>query len=109
MKKKQTQLVQKSESTACPDKASGVGDKTTGVVPSASTTSLVQTQPTVDKSRDKSKQKHEKLKGSSSSSDPSGEAKATKRKKEKSAEESHIPTVKQQIRPQAPLDLNLPS
>ncbi|KAF3517848.1 hypothetical protein DY000_02064161 [Brassica cretica] len=109
MKKKQTQLVQKSESTACPVKASGVGDKTTGVVPSATTTSLVHTQPTVDKSRDKSKQKHEKLKGSSSSSDPSGEAKATKRKKEKNVEDSHPPTVKQQIRPQAPLDLNLPS
>lgn len=102
MKKKQTQLVQKSESTACPDKASGV-------VPSAITTSLVHTQPTVDKSRDKSKQKHEKLKGSSSSSDPSGEAKAARRKKEKSVEDSHPPTVKQQIRPQAPLDLNLPS
>ncbi|KAG2254952.1 hypothetical protein Bca52824_085088 [Brassica carinata] len=99
----------KSESTACPDKASGVGDKTTGVVPSATTTSLVHTQPTVDKSRDKSKQKHEKLKGSSSSSDPSGEAKAARRKKEKSVEDSHPPTVKQQIRPQAPLDLNLPN
>ncbi|KAF8103590.1 hypothetical protein N665_0188s0517 [Sinapis alba] len=108
-KRKQTQLVPKSEGTACPDKAaSGVGDKTTGVVPSATTTSFVHTQPTVDSSREKSKKQHEKLKGSSSSSNPSGgEAKAGKRKKEKSVEESHLPTVKQQTRPQAPLDLNL--
>ncbi|KAL0702028.1 hypothetical protein Bca4012_058150 [Brassica carinata] len=106
-KRKQTQP--KAEGTACPDKASGVGDKTTGVVPSATTTSLVHTQPTVDTSRDKSKQKNEKQKGSSSSSNPTGEAKAGKRKKEKSVEESNLPTVKQQTRPQAPLDLNLPS
>ncbi|XP_056849434.1 ubinuclein-2 isoform X1 [Raphanus sativus] len=106
-KRKQTQLVPKSEGTV--PTSSGVGDKTTGVVPSATTTSLVHTQPTADMSRDKSKQKHEKLKGSSSSGNPSGEAKAGKRKKEKSVEESNLPTVKQQTRPQTPLDLNLPS
>ncbi|CAH8354733.1 unnamed protein product [Eruca vesicaria subsp. sativa] len=67
------------------------------------------TQPAMDSSRDKSKQKHEKLKGSSSSSNPSGEAKTARKKKEKSVEESHLPTMKQQTRPHAPLDLNLPS
>ena len=103
-------MVPKPEGTAAyPDKASSSGDKTTGTVPSATTTSVVQI--TVDLSRDKSKQQHEKLKGSSSSS---AEAKAAKKKTEKAVEVSHLATekaivlaLKQQT--QAPPDLNLPS
>ncbi|KAF3526242.1 hypothetical protein F2Q69_00050127 [Brassica cretica] len=105
-KRKQT-LPKPEGTTAYPEKAS-VGDKTTGVVvPSATTTSLVTTQPTVDKS----KQQHEKLKGSSSSS---AEAKAARKKTEKAVEVSHLATekaivlaLKQQT--QAPPDLNLPN
>lgn len=106
-KRKQT-LPKPEGTTAYPEKASSVGDKTTGVVvPSATTTSLDTTQPTVDKS----KQQHEKLKGSSSSS---AEAKAARKKTEKAVEVSHLATekaivlaLKQQT--QAPPDLNLPS
>ncbi|KAL0826012.1 hypothetical protein Bca101_049689 [Brassica carinata] len=108
-KRKQTQVVPKSEGTAAyPDKASSSGDKTTGTVPSATTTSVVQI--TVDLSRDKSKQQHEKRKGASSST----EAKAGRRKTEKNVEESHLSTEKhlvlapkQQTQTQAPPDLNL--
>ncbi|KAF2599498.1 hypothetical protein F2Q68_00009290, partial [Brassica cretica] len=103
-KRKQTQVVPKSEGTAAyPDKASSSGDKTTGTVPSATTTSVVQI--TVDLSRDKSKQQHEKRKGASSST----EAKAGRRKTEKNVEESHLSTEKhlvlapkQQTQTQAP-------
>ncbi|KAF8092642.1 hypothetical protein N665_0407s0022 [Sinapis alba] len=110
-KRKQTQVVLKPEGTvAYPDKASSSGDKTTGVVPSATTTSLVQL--TVDLSCDKSKQQHDKRKGASSST----EAKASRRKIEKNVEESHLPTekhlvlpLKQHAQTQAPPDLNLPS
>ncbi|KAL0865855.1 hypothetical protein Bca101_044973 [Brassica carinata] len=105
---KRKQTLSKPEGTGFPEKASSVGDKTTGaVVPSATTTSLVHTQPTVDKS----KQQHEKLKGSSSSS---AEAKAARRKTEKAVEEFHLSiekdivlALKQQTQP--PPDLNLPS
>ncbi|KAG2324373.1 hypothetical protein Bca52824_007101 [Brassica carinata] len=105
---KRKQTLPKPEGTAYPEKASSVGDKTTGVVvPSATTTSLVHTQPTVEKS----KQQHEKLKGSSSSS---AEAKAARRKTEKAVEEFHLSiekdivlALKQQTQP--PPDLNLPS
>ncbi|KAF8103179.1 hypothetical protein N665_0188s0130 [Sinapis alba] len=105
---KRKQTLPKPEGTAHPEKGSSVGDKTTGVVvPSATTTSLVTTQPTVDKS----KQQHEKLKGSSSSS---AEAKAARRKTEKSVEESHLSAEKDIVlalkqQTQAPPDLNLPS
>ncbi|CDY40880.1 BnaCnng09710D [Brassica napus] len=103
-KRKQTQVVPKSEGTAAyPDKVSSSGDKTTGTVPSATTTSVVQI--TVDLSRDKSKQQHEKRKGASSST----EAKAGGRKTEKNVEESHLSTEKhlvlapkQQTQTQAP-------
>ncbi|CAH8356138.1 unnamed protein product [Eruca vesicaria subsp. sativa] len=107
-KRKQT-LPKPEGTTTYPEKASSVGDKTTGVVvvSSATTTSLVHTQPTVDKS----KQQHEKIKGSSSSS---AEAKAARRKTEKTIEESHLPTEKDIVlalkqQKQAPPDLNLPS
>lgn len=116
-KKKQTQCVPKSET----DKASAVGDKTS-VVPSATTTSVVHSQPTAEPSRDRSKQQHEKLKGTASSSNPSAEAKTVRRKTEPVLEESHLPAEKhlvlalrQQTHPQAkaqthaPPDLNLPS
>ncbi|KAJ0256559.1 Ubinuclein-2 [Hirschfeldia incana] len=108
---KRKQTLPKPEGTAFPEKASSVGDKTTGavVVPSATTASLVTTQPTLDKS----KQQHEKLKGSSSSS---AEAKAARRKTEKSVEESHHLSIEKDIvlalkqqQTQAPPDLNLPS
>ncbi|XP_033141865.1 ubinuclein-2 isoform X3 [Brassica rapa] len=105
-KRKQTQVVPKPEGTAAyPDKASSSGDKTTGTVPSATTTSVVQI--TVDLSRDKSKQQHEKRKGASSSM----EVKAGRRKTEKNVEESHLSTEKHLVlapKQQTP-DLNLPS
>ncbi|KFK42129.1 hypothetical protein AALP_AA2G214600 [Arabis alpina] len=90
-KKKQTQCVPKPEAT---DKALAVIDKTS-VVPSATTTSLVHSQPTADPPCDKSKKKHEKLKGTASFSNPLAEAKTVKRKKDKAGlEESHQPTEK---------------
>ena len=99
-------MVPKPEGTAAyPDKASSSGDKTTGTVPSATTTSVVQI--TVDLSRDKSKQQHEKRKGASSST----EVKAGRRKTEKNVEESHLSTEKHLVlapKQQTP-DLNLPS
>ncbi|CAG7893725.1 unnamed protein product [Brassica rapa] len=105
-KRKQTQVVPKPEGTAAyPDKASSSGDKTTGTVPSATTTSVVQI--TVDLSRDKSKQQHEKRKGASSSM----EVKAGRRKTEKNVEESHLSTEKHLVLApkQKTPDLNLPS
>ncbi|KAJ0231670.1 Hpc2-related domain-containing protein [Hirschfeldia incana] len=112
-KRKQTQVLSKPEATAaCPDKASSSGDKPTGVVPSATTTSSVQL--TVDLSCHMPKQQNGKRKGTSSSSNSSVEAKAGRRKTEKSVEESHLPTEKHLVLPpkqqtQAPPDLNLPS
>lgn len=99
-------MVPKPEGTAAyPDKASSSGDKTTGTVPSATTTSVVQI--TVDLSRDKSKQQHEKRKGASSSM----EVKAGRRKTEKNVEESHLSTEKHLVLApkQKTPDLNLPS
>ncbi|CAH2067715.1 unnamed protein product, partial [Thlaspi arvense] len=107
-KRKQTQLVPKVEAAAYPDKASAVGDKT-NVVPSSTTTSLGQGQP----SADRSKQQHEKLKGTTSASNSSAEAKTVRRKTEPGVEESHLSTEKGLVlalrqQTQAPPDLNLP-
>ncbi|KAG2313481.1 hypothetical protein Bca52824_025038 [Brassica carinata] len=103
-KREQTQVIPKPEGIASSN------SKTTGVVTSATTTSSFQL--TVDLSCDKSKQQHGKRKGTSSSSNSSIDAKAGRRKTEKSVEESHLvlpPKQQTQIQTQAPLDLNLPS
>ncbi|XP_010471920.1 PREDICTED: uncharacterized protein LOC104751626 isoform X2 [Camelina sativa] len=96
---KHTQLVQKSEGTTYPDKASGVGVKAS-VDLSETTTSLVHSQS------DNSKQQHEKLKGASSN--PAANGKTVKRKKKTGKKESHLPAekhlvlgLKQQTHPQA--------
>lgn len=120
-KRKQTQLVQKSEGTTYPDKDSGIAVKAS-VVLSATTTSLVHSQPAADTSRDRSKQQHEKLKGTSSLSNPAAVGKTVRRKTEPGLEESNLPAEKHlvlalrrqthpqaQAQAQAPLDLNLPS
>ncbi|KAL0741235.1 hypothetical protein Bca4012_082748 [Brassica carinata] len=68
-------------------KASRVGRKTIGVVPSATTTSLVHSLSTVNQS----KKQHEKLNGSSNSRNSSAEAEAAIRKRQKCNEESDLP------------------
>ncbi|VVA95585.1 unnamed protein product [Arabis nemorensis] len=109
-KKKHTQCVPKSEPA---DNDTAVGDKTS-VVPSATTTSLVHSQPTADPPRDRSKQQLEKLKGTASSSNPSTEAKKVRRKTDAGLEESRLPAEKHLVlalrqQTQAPPDLNLTS
>ncbi|EFH63935.1 hypothetical protein ARALYDRAFT_476896 [Arabidopsis lyrata subsp. lyrata] len=106
-KKKETQLVPKSEGTTYPDKASGVGVKAS-VVLSATTTSLVDCEAAADSSCERSKQQNEKLKGTSSLSNPAAEGKTVRRKTEPAVEETQLPAekplvlaLKQQTHPQS--------